>query len=457
VTAGPEAVELAALAGLVLDPWQALVLADGLGMRDDDQWSAREVGLLVSRQNGKGAVTDARELAGLFLFEERLLIHSAHEFKTAQEAFLRIKALVDNTDYFRKRVKTIRTSHGEEGIELLSGQRLRFLARSRGSGRGFTGDTIVLDEAQELAMTAMRALRFTLRARPNPQIWYTGTVPEPENNSEQWTSLRDRGRAGDSGRLAWLEWSPAGSPGWDELSEVEQAAMLDDRDAWADGNPALGYRVSVETVEHDRDEMRSDEIGFAREALSIWPDASAVRRFADLWVKLTDAGSKPVDPVSFGVHVPREREVTAISCAARRADGSVHVELVDRRPGTGWVVDRLVELRERWSPCAVVVANVGPAASLVPVLQRVGIDPVCVSVQDVARASGALYDVVVEERGLHHTGQRDLDGAVKAATKRPMGQTWVWDAPDPFMAVVLAYHGLVTYEAKSGARVRWLG
>jgi phage terminase large subunit-like protein len=75
-SAGREAVELARMAGLVLDPWEEFVLASALGERQDGQWAAFEVGLVVSRQNGKGAILEARELAGLFLLGERLLIHS---------------------------------------------------------------------------------------------------------------------------------------------------------------------------------------------------------------------------------------------------------------------------------------------------------------------------------------------------------------------------------------------
>jgi hypothetical protein len=106
-SAGVEAVELAASAGLVLDEWQAFVLESSLRERrvgDELKWSAFEVGLIVSRQNGKGSILEARELAGLFLFGEQLILHSAHEFKTAQEAFRRVLSLVENTDDLRKRV-----------------------------------------------------------------------------------------------------------------------------------------------------------------------------------------------------------------------------------------------------------------------------------------------------------------------------------------------------------------
>ena len=77
------------MAGLELDPWQRYVLDVALRVRPDDRWAAFEVALIVARQNGKGAVLEARELAGLFLDlpDEKLILHSAHEFKTCSGAF----------------------------------------------------------------------------------------------------------------------------------------------------------------------------------------------------------------------------------------------------------------------------------------------------------------------------------------------------------------------------------
>jgi phage terminase large subunit-like protein len=197
-SAGQDAVELAASAGLVLDPWQAGVLEGALGEREDGKWAASEVGLIVPRQNGKGGILEARELAGLFLFGERVLLHSAHEFKTSTEAFRRLRDLVVNTDDLMRQVapRGIHTAHGDEGIELRSGQRIRFVARSTGSGRGFTGDCIVLDEAYNLRAADMSAMVPTLSARPNTQIWYASSAPLPIVESDTLRRLCRRGREG---------------------------------------------------------------------------------------------------------------------------------------------------------------------------------------------------------------------------------------------------------------------
>lgn len=90
-SAGPAAVKLAAAAGINLDPWQALVLDGALAERPDLRWQSRETALIVPRQNGKGEVLVARELAGLLLFGEQRIVHTAHLFKTAKDAFMRLK------------------------------------------------------------------------------------------------------------------------------------------------------------------------------------------------------------------------------------------------------------------------------------------------------------------------------------------------------------------------------
>jgi hypothetical protein len=79
-SAGREAVELAAAAGLYLDDWQQYVLEGMLGEDADRKWSAFEACLIVPRQNGKGSILEqgARQSAAV---QQRLILWSAHEFR----------------------------------------------------------------------------------------------------------------------------------------------------------------------------------------------------------------------------------------------------------------------------------------------------------------------------------------------------------------------------------------
>ena len=114
---GIEAIELGRSLGLIADAHQAFVLKEACGVRKDGKWAAFEVGVCEPRQNGKGGMLELRELAGLFLWGERLLIHSAHMFDTSVEHFYRIQDLVEEAGLM-KQVRRVVRGHGEEGIIL---------------------------------------------------------------------------------------------------------------------------------------------------------------------------------------------------------------------------------------------------------------------------------------------------------------------------------------------------
>lgn len=439
-----------------LFPWQRLACEVVFGLRPDGKWAAFETGLLVARQNGKGGVLEAVELAKLFLFEDRLIMHSAHEFKTAQEAFLRIKAIVDGSDELRRQVARVRTSHGEEGIELTSGARLRFVARSRSSGKGFSADTVIMDEAQELKQAAIGALMPTLSARPNAQILYTGTVPGPDDNSEHWESVRDRGRSGKDPGLAWLEWSPG-----------ERLEDLADREAWAAANPSAGQPGSSLGEENIAREFNAmDDASFARERLSLWGALSVQQVIdPDVWSALVDAKSSPHRLVCFAADITPDRQRATIAVAGERADGRAHLEVVQNERGTGWLVPRLVELQAKWPSVGIVVDPGSPAGSLIPMLQAQRVEPILTSARDVGQACGSFYDLATTD-GLRHLDDPRLNVAVGAARKRPLGDSgaWAWHRKDsstditPLVAATLAWWGFASRRpASAGGLTRVSG
>lgn len=436
-TAADEAIDLARVAGLVLDPWEELALRDALGLRLDARtWASFEVALVVPRQNGKGTVLEARALAGLFLFGEDLITWSAHEFKTAVEGFRRLRRLIEDNRDFERKVKIIRTASGQEGIELRSGQRIRFMARSRGAGRGFSGDTVILDEAYNLPAEALAAALPTMSARPNPQMWYTSSAPLPTPESDVLRRVCKKGRAG-SPRLAYLEWcAPTDS-------------AIDDPDALAAANPGLGIRLNLDVIDAERGSL--DPGDFARERLGIWTEEDRNPRIipAEVWAACQDEESKPTGPLCFALDVSPDRAWSTIVMAAESDRGGVHVEITgndevyDHRPGTGWVVGRAVELQGRWGG-KVAVAKGSPAWSLKEDLEAAKVDLLVVSTEEHSQACGDLYDAVVESR-LRHVGQDELDAAVAGADRRFYGDAWLWSRRSssvdisPLVAVTLAH------------------
>ena len=166
---GDDAVALCEAVGLVLDPWQEHVVRGMLGERLDGKFSASQVGVVVPRQQGKGVILEARALAGMFLLEEPYIIWTAHELKTAQAAFLRLRGWIDGSPDLSKRGRTMYTGNTENSIILTDGRALRFLARTQGAGRGLTASTLILDEAYALKQAELAALMPTLASADSQQ------------------------------------------------------------------------------------------------------------------------------------------------------------------------------------------------------------------------------------------------------------------------------------------------
>lgn len=401
-SAGEEAVELAALAGLVLDDWQAWLLDEMLSIGSDGRWSAFEVAAILPRQNGKGGLLEARQLFGLFLGGEQLAVHTAHEFKTCFEHFLRVKSLIESTPDLDSRVQRIRLGAGEQAIELKNGQRLRFLARTSGSGRGLSGDTVYLDEAFALTPEIIGALLPTLSAVPNPQVVYTSS--HPKFTQQVLYALVQRGRAAGSDRLLYAEWGNG-----DDVAN-------DDRTAWSRANPALGIRISEEIIEAELAAMSGFPDEFRRERLGIVVDDGHISVFdPDKWRAVCGESVVPADPLTFAVDVSPDRDFAAIVAAGR--DGStVACELVDYRPGTGWLAERCAELKARHRGRLVLEAR-SPAAAV----GIVGADEIASA--DAVNASGALFDAVADGCVQVRSDVR-MQTAVTSAAKKTVGDAW---------------------------------
>jgi hypothetical protein len=446
-TFGPEACRLAEVAGLALDPWQQQALDRWCAVDVAGKWVHFEVAELVSRQNGKGSIAEARVLAGLLLFGEKLIMWSAHEFKTAVELFLRIKqlirVLIEVGELDEGDIKVIH-ANGEQGFERLStGQRIKFIARSAGSGRGFSGDLNLIDEAYAYTRLQQSALMPTMSARPNPQIVYLSSPPLTGDTGEILYQLRRRGDpAAPRGpqdppwsqdpSLAYRDWGEAGN--LDELDGVD----LDDVDLWRRTNPACPHRISIEFIGRERRSMSPED--FARERCGIWPreitGAGGVIP-AELWRELAAEPERPAD-VAYAIVVSYDRTRTAIAAVGRRVDGRLQASVVDHRPGTHWVVERAAQLRKRWAPIGIACQDKGPSGTLLAPLAEVGITPpedrdsptrgdlAVPWAHDVGIAYGMTMDALTERR-LVHVDEPPLNVAVGSAQTRPLGGGTTWD------------------------------
>lgn len=462
-TLGPEVADLARLASFGPDPEQELILDAVFALDKRGKSAAFETAAVVGRQNLKTGVMKQIALGWLFLTDERLVVWSAHKFETAQESFRDLVELIDGSPHLSRRVKAIHRGNGDEAIELVGDRRLIFKTRTKGGGRGLSGDKVFLDEAFALQPMHMGALLPTLSARPDPQVVYGSSAGLAE--SVVLRGVRDRGRAGADARLAYFEWcAPPPQEACRDGAKCTHAldakgCGCDRPELWQQANPQLGRRISLDFMAAERRALPPAE--FAREHMGWWdePAGGLVPITPEAWASGADGESQVQDPVALAVDITPDRSMAAISAAGRRADGLTHGELVDHRPGTGWIVDRLVELATNWRPCAVVLDPGGPAGSLEKELNERGFqtEPTgdewrlhLVGTREYAQACGALVDDVNNGRW-RHLNQGPLNTAVEGARTRPLAEAWAWsrrnseDDISPLVSVTLARHGFATH------------
>lgn len=448
------AIELAAMYGLVLDPWQQYVLRRGMRVEADyDMWSASRVGLSVPRQNGKSALLVARELAALLLVpDERLVIHSAHLVGTALEGFRNIKGLFENFDDLGKRVKRIREANGEQGIEMMDGSRLLFRARARGNVRGMSPQLLILDEAQILPDEAWSAMLPSVSAQVNSQIWLTGTPPGPTDPGEVFGRVRKSAVSGSDERVAWLEWS------------VDGDVAVEDRRLWARSNPAIGLRITPDAVE---DELHSmDETTFARERLGMWASDKQLAVIpGDVWAAraVEDVPDVPISAIGVDMAPDAARVSVAVGL---KTDYGVHVELADisaASDSTDALVEWIVARARRRVP--VLIDSLSPARLLIPILKARRCRVVVMSGGEVMESTAGFFNAA-KEGTLSHFGQEQVTDSLAGARRKAVGDAggWKWDRKSmnvdltPIMAVTNAHYGVVKFGAarersKSGSVV----
>ena len=424
-TLGPLVGDLSTLAGLPPDPEQQLVLDQLFAVDQHGRPSAFETGLIAPRQNLKTGLAKMAALGWLYITEERLVIWSSHEFKTTMEAFRDIVAMIESTPDLEREVQIVRRGSGSEAIELTRDRRLVFKARTKGAGRGLTGDKVILDEAYALHPMHVGAILPTMAARPGAQILYGSSAGMVD--SEVLRDLRDRGRTGTAPRLAYLEWGDpnpnrCGVDGCEHRLGAPGCA-LDDPERLARVNTALGRRITLETLQAMRHAMPPEE--FAREFLGWWdePDSHGPDIEAAAWQSL-ETDDAPEAPLHLGVDVaPNQAWASIVVC------GAGVLELIDRRRGTAWLPDRLADLVATHRPASVTVDPAGPVGVLLGDFDRLGIDITLLERQDSVRACGALSAAIVEQT-VRHRGEVEFAAALAGSSRRAVGDGWKWSRKD---------------------------
>ena len=389
--------------------------------RDEDGgYAAKSLGISKPRQNGKSFC--ARD----YCIEQAALhgkscLFSAHHGRTVRAMFKEMCDFVESHADFAAELDYIYKAGGYEGIYFRNGGLIEFQTRTNSGGRGGTYNIVVFDEAQELTSAQQDAVLPTVSAASElsdgggqPQKIYLGTPPGDGAAGDVFRTMHDRAHSGATS-MWWLEWAATGKT----LDEVD----VDDVSVWYATNPAMGRRISEDTVRDERDTMT--RLGFAVERLGWWPSqaADALVR-ADVWESLrTDC--PPSDGVTaFGIKFDPSGASATIAACVRPEQGAPHVELVETdsiEGGMGWVLDAAVRATD--AGYTVAIDGIGNAQKLAEDLERERVPRLLVKrpkAQEMSTACSMLLDAI-RSGELTHFGQRELTEAMESITKRPIG------------------------------------
>jgi phage terminase large subunit-like protein len=425
---GDDAIDLAELAGLKLLPWQEMVvrasLGDGINSEGelDGSAAASNVCLITPRQNGKNFCVYVRELAGLFLLNERI-IHTAHEFATADDAWKEMKGIVEGCDLDEECLHPHLHGGAEVSIRHKNGGFIRYRARGNGSMRGITKINLVIaDEAFALDDRQMGSFKPIMQSADRRQLWLTSSAGF--DTSEVLSRFRTQGIEGSNPKLLFAEWScPEGSD-------------PNDRENWKIANPSLGMHgiAPLDAIEDNFMTLSVQE--FAREHLGMWDDPAMTSVIPfDSWDACLvefEAGVSPIvgDRV-VALDVAPQMEWASIVGAGWDSGRRSHVEVVRNDKGTDWVLPTFQRIiaGER-PPLAVAVQAGGKSSMFGPELEQMGFRVVYFSQQEVGRAT-ARFETDIADLSLTHYDDPHLKSGLGGADRYNIGDPerlghWGW-------------------------------
>ncbi len=442
-TRGNEAITFAEeVLGLTLMPWQRWVLLHGLELAQDGSYRFRTLLVVTSRQAGKSTLLQVLALWRMYVDGAPLVLGTAQNLSLAEETWQGALSMAEGVPELAAELAHVSRTNGDKYLRLTGGERYKVSAATRSGGRGLSSDLVLLDELREHRdWEAWSAVTKTTLARPAPQV--LGFSNAGDRQSVVLSSLRDKALSTSLDRTSTLgifEWS------------APDGCALDDREAWAAANPALGHRMSEQAIAAAL-EVDPEPV-FRTEVLCQWVEAVEAAISPRVWEALTDAQApRGTDPV-FALDVAPDHSTASLAVAWTRTDGASQVMLAEHLTGVDWIVDRASSVLSTWGG-RLIVEQTGTAGFLLPALERAGVNVDPVPRRFYADACSAL-DAAVTARRVRHGGQPELIAAVASARWSASGDAGqrVLSRKDlrvsPLVAASLALHGLSTTPASTG-------
>jgi phage terminase large subunit-like protein len=406
---GVQVTQLAEELGVPLLPWQAHVIERACSGAPG-AWDHTTVGLVVSRQQGKSHLLRMRILAGLLLWDERLIVATAQSREVALETFRGVVEMLEGHPKFVGQIKSVLRSYGREELLLRNGCRYRLVAPTAGGARGFTANLAIIDELREhKTFDAYAAISYTTTV-PRGQLWFASNAGD--QTSVVLNDMRRQALAASApGRVYYAEWSA------DPLLDVADPL------AWAQANPSLGHLVDASIIEG---RLKTDPRNvFETEALCRWVDVLDSPWPPNAWADCGDLDHDLVDgaPTFLAVDVSIDRRHAALIAVQQLPDDRLGAVLLET-----WRADGAIDELEVASAIAPIARKLNArsiafdrytAAGIASRLASAGIPVGDCSGAQFAQACDELLSSMVHGR-LIHNGDETLTEHVLACVKKPV-------------------------------------
>lgn len=449
-TFGGEVAKLGgALAGGYM-PWQRLV-ADVAGEYDPETGIPyyREVIVTVPRQSGKTTLylgfQSHRCLSPRWSHPQRS-VFTAQTGKDARDKWLDELFPLIKASPLKRFVSQIATGMGNEFVRWKTESLIRLLSSSSSSGHSKTLHQAVLDEIwHDQDDRREQGLRPAMITIPDAQLLVCSTA----GNAASVVLKRKRraGRAAakaDTGRgIAYFEYSAPDD--WDPFKQMDllyqfHPALCPDPPCRC-GNGEWRHTVTMDALLAERDGM---ELGEFIRAYGNRDSEDLGERVIpeDVFARVVDKAAAPTGQLRFGIDATADRDAGAIAAG----DPSV-IEVLEHRPGVGWMVDRAAELALKWEG-VVVIDEAGPIAYMAKDLRERGVQVAALQPGEVAKQCGRMFDDIADRRvtfarrGPHWQA---MEKAVASLAQKAAGDRMVWSREastediSPFFAATLCW------------------
>lgn len=436
-----EVADLADSIGSPLLPWQRYVLDDFLSIDENGKLRRRLGGLLIARQNGKTHL--ARMLILWNLLQGKNVLAMSSNRNMALDTFQKTAGLFEEHKFLKDQVKAIRYANGTEKILLKNGGLYEVAAATRDGARGKTvSGLLFVDELREISEDAWTAARPTTRAAGGQTFTCSNAG---DAFSSVLNELRERSFDYPPPEFAWYEYS------------APQFAKIDDRNAWRQANPALGYLFDEEAI---AESIATSSIESSRtETLCQWVDSLASPWPVGSWEAIADKDIK-LQPGAYTVFAfdksPSGRFASLVGGWIME-NGKIGTSLIQSWESTVQVDDLKIAADikgwcDKFKP-RVVCYDKYATQSIAERLSRSGVITEDVSGAQFYQACGDLLDSIVNMRMLH-SGQDAMDRQMNNVAAKTNDSGWrivkrksAGDVSAP-IALAMVVHKLLLPQAK---------